>query len=101
MSRGPEGTLQDTVIKYLKTKGCVVLKVPASPGVPKGFPDVLALKEGLWLAIEVKASKSSKFQPGQQAMLKKLGEWSYAYVAYGGKNSNWPKLKLELDSILL
>lgn len=95
-----ESVLQSSIIKYLKSKGCVVLKVQSGPGVPKGFPDVLALKEGLWLAIEVKAAKSSKFQVGQQAMIKKLGEWSYTYVVYGGKNSNWTSVKEELDTVL-
>lgn len=77
-----------------------MVKISAGPGVPKGFPDLLALYEGLYLVVEVKATKTSEFQVGQKEMLKKLGEWSYAFCVYGGKNSNWPEVKKELDEIL-
>jgi Holliday junction resolvase len=92
-----ESKLQSEIIKYLKSKGCFVVKLQAGPGVPQGSPDILALKEGCWLAIEVKASVNSPFQPLQKERLAKLDEWSWARAVYP---QNWPEIKAELDSLL-
>lgn len=95
-----EQTLQAKVIRYLKSKGCFVMKVQASPGVPRGTADVFACKEGFYLFLEIKASRNSKHQPGQDAFIAKMAEWSYARFVWGGKDSNWPAVKAELEAIL-
>lgn len=92
-----ERKFQSQVIKYLKSKGCFVVKLQAGPGVPQGSPDILALKEGCWLAIEIKASAKSPFQSLQKERLAKLDEWSWARAVYP---ENWIEIKAELDNLL-
>lgn len=94
---GPEAKFQSSVIKYLRSKGCIVYKMQQNATTRIATPDVLFLKEGFWGAIECKASARAKFQPGQKEMVAKLNDWSYAQVAYPG---NWDEIKKELDVIL-
>lgn len=77
-----EATLQSKFIRFLKSKGCYVLKIQAGPGVPKGCPDVIAFYEGAWIAAEMKATKHSKYQPGQKETIAKLSEWSWCKAVY-------------------
>ena len=100
MSRGPEAKLQSTIMAFLKSKGCVVAKMQAGPGVPKGMSDIAWWAPGTAGFIEVKATKSSKRQVGQEAFVKKMNEWLRADIVWGGKNSNWPEVKAELTEWL-
>lgn len=93
MSRGPEGVFQDLVVKDLKSMGLAVIKCQAGPGVPTGFPDILALGEGIYFALECKASARAKKQPRQDYWIDKLNEWSYAAFIYP---TNWEKVKAEI-----
>ena len=77
-----EAKTQGQLIKYLKSKGCYVIKTKPGPGTPVGCPDIIFLFEGFWGAIECKASKLAKFQPLQKETIAKLDNWSYARVAY-------------------
>lgn len=91
-----ESKLQAEIIKYLKHKGCYVIKHGAGPGVPVGCPDVSAYYDGAVIFIEVKASEKSKFQPLQRETLAKLKDWfGFVYVAYP---SNWHVIQEELES---
>ena len=92
-----ESELQSKVIKWLKHKGCYVIKTSPGAGTPVGCPDIIALIEGLWLAIEVKANATSKFQPLQRETLDKLDKWSVAKVVHNG---NWDKIKQELEEVI-
>jgi Holliday junction resolvase len=92
-----EAKLQKEIIKYLKSKGCFVVKLQSGPGVPTGSPDILALYEGAWLCIEVKASEKARYQPLQKERLAKLDAWSWAKAVYP---ENWEETKLELDNFL-
>lgn len=92
-----ESKLQSEIIKWLKSKGCYVIKLQSGPGVPQGSPDILALKEGAWLAVEVKASRRSKYQPLQKERLEKLDGWSWAKAVFP---ENWVEIKSELDIFL-
>lgn len=95
-----EKDLQSQIMKWLRSKGCVVLKYQQNATTRAAIPDILALHEGFWLAIEVKKTKSSPFRPGQKQMVEKLDNWSWAKVVWGGKNSNWPEIKKELEELL-
>lgn len=95
-----EKDLQTKIVKWLRSKHCIVLKYQQNATTRAAFPDILALHEGFWLAIEVKKTKSSPFRPGQKAMVEKLDSWSYARVVWGGKNSNWPEVQAELEEML-
>lgn len=90
-----ESKLQSNIIKWLKSKGAYVIKTKPGPGVPVGCPDILALYEGAWLALECKAAEKAKWQPGQQATLERLSEWSpFVYKVYP---ENW----IDIQNILL
>lgn len=91
-----EKKLQSEIIKYLKAKGCYVMKCGGA-GVPTGTADVFFCIEGFYGFIEVKASKTSKFQPLQREFLEKMNNWSWAKAVYP---ENWSSIKEELDKIL-
>lgn len=95
-----ESDVQAKIIRYLKSKGCIVYKLQAGPGIPQGAPDVLFLLEGFYGAIELKATKRSKFQPHQKETIEKLNNWSWARVVWGGADSNWPEVRAELEELL-
>lgn len=92
-----EKKVQDKVIKFLKKKGCFVLKTKPGLGTPVGTPDVLFFLEGFWGAIECKAEEGSAFQPLQEERIKQFNEWSWARVAHSG---NVDEVIAELESIL-
>lgn len=89
-----ESRLQGQIIRWLKSKGAYVIKCGAGPGVPVGCPDILFLYEGAWGAIEVKASRTARYRPGQKMTLYKLNGWSpFVYTAHP---ENWPQIRAEL-----
>lgn len=94
-----EARLQATIIKWLKCKGCVVMKMPAGyASIPTGFPDILVLIDGGgWIALEIKASAKAKFQPLQKQWLEKLNGMFYARVVY---KDNWEEIKKELENLI-
>lgn len=92
-----ESDLQSKIVKYLKAKGCYVIKTRPGVGTPDGCPDIIALCGGLWIAIEVKGSEKAKYQPLQELTLEKLDGWSWAKTAYP---ENWPEIKAELELML-
>lgn len=95
-----EQTLQSNIAKWLKSKGCIVAKMQAGPGVPRGMSDLAYWAQGTAGFIEVKANKNSKRQPGQEQFVKLMNEWLRADIVWGGKDSNWPEVKAELEEWL-
>lgn len=93
----PEARLQNKIVKYLRSKGFWVMKTRPGMGTPVGAPDIIALYEGWWLAIEVKSSATAPFQPLQKKTLEKLSEWSHVWVAYP---ENWGSIRAEIDSLV-
>lgn len=77
-----ESQVQKRLIKYLKGKGCYVIKTKPGLGTPVGCPDVWAFLEGWWGAFECKATEKSPFQPLQKETLEKLDKWSTAMVVH-------------------
>lgn len=101
-----ESRLQSTVKKYLKSKGCVVLVISPSPGIPTGFPDILFMNEGFYGVIELKKKSPYKkdgtplagaFEPLQEHYIEKLHDWSWGRVVWP---ENWDEVKMELDCLL-
>jgi len=92
-----EAKLQSEIVKWLRHKGCYVIKTKPGVGVPVGCPDILFMIEGFWGGIETKRSKSAPFQPLQKETLKKLDAWSWAKRV---DPSNWDIIKEELEIIL-
>jgi Holliday junction resolvase len=92
-----EAYLQSKVVKYLKSMGCYVIKTTPGPGVPVGCPDVIFMKDGFWGGLEVKASKTSKFQPLQKQTIELLDTMSWCKAVYP---ENWETIKVELSLVL-
>jgi len=93
-----ESNFQSKIVKWLRQKGCFVLILSAVPGVPDGMTDVLALiPGGGWAALEIKASKRSKFRPLQKQTISKLDGMYYARAVYP---ENWEIIKAELTQII-
>lgn len=92
-----EAKTQQRLIKYLKWKGCYVIKTKPGPGTPVGCPDVIALFEGWWGAFEVKGSAKSPFKPLQKETLDMLDQWSTVWVVHPG---NIDKVILQLEKML-
>ena len=92
-----EKDIQKIIIKWLRAKGCLVIKYQQNATTRASIPDIIFLKEGFWGAIEVKKSKTSKFQPGQKEMVAKMNEMSWAKVVWP---ENWKETQKELEEIL-
>lgn len=92
-----ESKLQSDIIKYLKGKGCYVIKTKPGTGTPVGCPDIIALSGGLWIAIEVKAGPKAKYQPLQEETIFQLNSWSWCKRV---DPSNWKEIKSELEGML-
>ena len=92
-----EADFQSKIVKWLRSKGCMVLKYQQNATTRAGIPDIIFLKEGFWGAIEVKKSKTAKFRPGQKEMVAKMNEMSWAKAVYP---ENWDETKKEMEEIL-
>jgi len=91
-----ESTLQAKVIKWLKDNDFYVIKTSAITGVPCGCPDLIALKNGYYVALEIKASKNAHKQPLQQYTIDLLAKDGYAWFVYP---ENWQSIKAELEDV--
>lgn len=95
-TRGTEGYLQDQIVRWLRGKGCFVMKCQVPPA-PTGTADIFFCYEGFYGFIEVKQSNRATFRPLQLEFLEKMNEWSWAAAVYPG---NWPDVQKELEQIL-
>jgi len=94
-----ESKLQAEIIRYLKRKGCYVIKTAPGAGTPVGCPDIIALYGNEWLVIECKVSAKSEFQPLQEITLKNLKKMSpFVYIVH---KDNWNKIRTELENTFL
>lgn len=92
-----ESKVQSDLIKYLKRKGCYVIKTKPGVGTPVGCPDVIALLEGAWFAFEIKADEAAPFKPLQEDTIRKLADWSFCKVVHSG---NYQEILNELEAML-
>lgn len=94
-----EASLQAEIRKYLRKKGCYVLKTrpDARGSTPTGCPDIIFLYEGFWGAIEVKKDPSEPYRPLQLETLIKLDTWSWARRV---DPVSWPDIRAELEGML-
>lgn len=92
-----ESDFQKTVIKWLRSKGCVVLKYEQNATTRAGVADVFFCKEGFYGFIECKKAKNSSLRPGQKQFIEKMNDWSYGSIAYP---ENWEGIKDELREML-
>ncbi len=92
-----EADFQAKVIKWLKSKGCIVIKYQQNATTNASYPDVFFFKDGFWGALEVKKNKTAKYRPGQKQMIEKLNEMSWCRAVYP---ECWDDVKKELEEIL-
>lgn len=92
-----EGKLQRTILKFLKSKGCFVMKTTPGGGVPTGTADIFFCKEGFYGWIEVKKAKNAAHQPGQDQFIAKMDGWSWAAFVWP---ENWSEISHELEEML-
>lgn len=93
-----ESDFQTKVLRWLRSQGAWCMKVPASPGVPKGTSDIFGCKNSFYFFLECKASKNAKFQAGQKDFLAKMDDWSYAKAVWPGER--WEAVQEELGEML-
>ena len=89
-----EAKLQGEIIKWLRINSVYVIKTRPGAGTPVGCPDIIGVLRTHWLAMEVKASLTAKFQVGQKLTLqnlKKDNKWVYMVCP-----ENWPLVKEDL-----
>lgn len=91
-----EAKLQSEIIKWLRSRKCFVMKCGGG-GVPAGTADIFFCIEGFYGFIEVKKSKTAKFQPLQPEFLDKIAKWSWSRAVYP---ENWDEVRAELENIL-
>jgi len=93
-----ESNFQSKVKLWLKQKGCFVLVLSPTAGIPDGMPDILALIDGGgWIALECKANAKAKFRPLQKPTIEKLNKMFYSRAVYP---ENWNEVKDELSNII-
>jgi len=93
-----ESDFDKIVVKYLKSKGCLVLKLtPGVAGIPVGVSDRVFFKEGFYGFFELKKNAKAPFRPLQKEFLEKMDNWSYAKAIYP---ENWEETRKELDCML-
>ena len=92
-----EGKLQQEIIKFLKSKGCFVMKTTPGGGVPTGTADIFFCIDAFYGWIEVKKAKNATHQPGQDQFIQKMDNWSWAKFV---NPSNWEEVKAELSQML-
>ena len=92
-----EADFQKKIMKWLRAQGAFAMKCQQNATTRAGISDIFFCKEGFYGFIEVKKSKSAKRQPGQEAFVKKMDEWSWAKVVWP---DNWEETKKELGEIL-
>lgn len=92
-----ESDFQAKIIKWLRSKGCFVMKNQQNATTQKGVADVFFCKEGFYGFLEVKKSKNAKRQPGQEAFIAKMDDWSYGELVYP---ENWTDIQSELEEML-
>lgn len=92
-----ESDFQAKIIKWLRSNGCFVMKNQQNATTQKGVADVFFCKEGFYGFLEVKKSKNAKRQPGQEAFIAKMDDWSYGKLVYP---ENWTDIQSELEEML-
>lgn len=92
-----EADFQAKVIKWLKSKGCIVIKMQQNATTHSGIADLFFCFEGFYGFLEVKKSRNAKFQPLQKRFIEKINKWSYGAVVYP---ENFEKIKKELSEML-
>lgn len=98
MATTPEAKFQQSVIRWLKSKGCIVLKYEANATTKVGIPDVFFCKEQFYGFLECKKSKNARIRPGQKPFIDKINAWSYGKIIYP---ENWDETKHELEEMLI
>lgn len=97
MPKTPEGKFQEQVIKYLKSlPNCWYVKVWGGGYQKSGIPDIIALINGKFVGIEVKApnGRPSELQKRNIRLINKCG--GYGVILYP---KDFEKFKREVEKL--
>lgn len=64
---------------YLKIKGWRVIRLQQGPLCERGLPDLMILKDGKWICLEVKSSKG-KLSPYQEQFRRDIQDHKGTYL---------------------
>lgn len=92
-----ESDIQSKIAKWLRSKGCFVWKCQQNATTQRGVADLFFCYEGFYGFIEVKRAKNAPRQPGQEAFIEKMNNWSWAKVVWP---ENWEQTQRELEDLL-
>lgn len=92
-----ESSFQTKVAKWLRSKGCKVIKYNQNATTRAGIPDLMFFKAGFWGWLEVKKAKNAPKRPGQELNVKWANENSYGRFCYP---ENFDEIKAELGEML-
>jgi len=89
-----ERAIQHKIVLYLRANGWLVWKNHGSQFSPAGLPDLCAIKDGLFIAIEVKVPRK-KPTPVQLAWIADIND--HGHYAFWG--DNLPGIKYLLEGL--
>lgn len=92
-----ESKFQAQCIKWLRSKGCKVIKCEQNATTHAGTPDIIFLKEQFWGVMEFKKAKNSPKRPGQKEWVDWANQNSWGAFVYP---ANWEEVKEELELML-
>lgn len=98
MAKTPEGKFQEQVIKYLKSlANCWYVKVWGGGYQKSGIPDIIAVINGKFIALELKApnGKASELQKRNIRLINECG--GYGFILYP---KDFDKFKKEVERIV-
>ena len=77
-----EADFQAKVIKWLKSKGCIVIKMQQNATTHSGIADLAWFYKTKYGFLEVKKDEKSRFRPLQKRFLDRVSKWSCSAVVY-------------------
>ena len=75
MATNPESTLTRKIVSYLESFGCLCIKYHASQFTPAGIPDLIVIRGGVtvWLEIKTATGRLSKIQVHRHLQMRRYG----------------------------
>lgn len=90
--------MQSKIVKWLKERGCYVVKTRPGMGTPVGCPDIIFMYDDEWGAIEVKATEKAPYRVGQKETIQRLQNMSP--FVYRACPENWADIRMLLEDEL-
>lgn len=86
-----EKTYENKIKRYLKSRGAWFVKFFANAYTPRGIPDILALVNGYFVGVEVKAANGEPSEMQLYHVKKIRDAGGFAFVLYPSKFDEFKK----------